>query len=338
MRVEGFRITCISSFNADPVRSSDEHMKILYTGSDVGFEAAAGAVGGRADVVHGQATADDVARELKTSDALLDASMKVPITDEMVRTAPLLKIISCATTGCDHIERTELDRRDIPVRTLREDRELLHNLTPAAEHSWALLMACARKLPAALEHVKAGGWERELFPGVMLRGRRMGIIGCGRIGLWVARYARAFAMDIVGHDPYVESLPEYIVPLSLEELVQTSDFISIHVHLTGETKGLMSKELFAQMKPGAIFVNTSRAAVASQAGLLDALESGRLRAAGLDVLEGEPDIDGNPLVAYARKYDNLIVSPHCGGFSPDAVALVCRHAAGKILQHLDLGP
>ena len=110
-------------------------MKILYTGSDVGFNAAACTVGGCADMVHGRATADDVARELETSDALLDASMKVSITNEMVRTAPQLKIISCATTGCDHIERAELDRREIPVRTLQEDRELLRDLTPAAEHS-----------------------------------------------------------------------------------------------------------------------------------------------------------------------------------------------------------
>jgi D-3-phosphoglycerate dehydrogenase len=122
-------------------------IKILYLGAEVGATAAEQAAAGRANIVRIPANAGDVQTEIKTADALLDASMKAPITDAMVASAANLKIISCATTGSDHIERTELNRRGIPVRTLMEDKALLLNLTPAAELSWALLMACARMLP-----------------------------------------------------------------------------------------------------------------------------------------------------------------------------------------------
>jgi D-3-phosphoglycerate dehydrogenase len=252
----------------------------------------------------------------------------------MVRKALNLKIISCATTGSDHIDRTEIENRGIQLRTLKEDRNFLKNLTPAAEHSWSLLMACSRKLPAAFDHVKSGMWDRENFPGIMLKGKRIGIIGCGRIGSWMGRYAHAFGMEIFGYDPYVNPLPENFTRSELKELMSNCDFITVHVHLTDETKRLVSRECFEVIKPGCIFINTSRGAVIDQVALLEFIKNGHLLAAGLDVLEGEPDIDHNPLVEYARNHDNLIITPHCGGFSPDAVALVSIHAARKIFDEL----
>jgi len=309
---------------------------ILYLGAEVGAQAAEGLVAGRAEVRRISADSEEVKVHIKTCAALLDASMKVRITDRMVASAAGLKIISCATTGSDHIDRQELGRRNIPVRTLMEDRELLLNLTPAAELSWALLMACARKLPAAVKHVVSGGWNREEFPGIMLNGRRIGIIGCGRIGTWMSRYARAFGMEIVGYDPLLTDYPPHINPVSLDELAQTSDFITIHVPLAENTIGLFSKKHCAMAKPGAILINTSRGAVVDEQGLLRALETNQMGAAGLDVLTDEPDIQKSPLYQYARAHDNLIITPHCGGFSHDAVKVVCRRAAEKIVEYLDL--
>lgn len=308
---------------------------ILYLGAEVGATAAEEVVSGWAEVIRVPSELSEVQSQIRTADALLDASMKVPITDALVASAARLKIISCATTGSDHIERAELDRRGIPVRTLMEDKQLLLNLTPAAELSWALLMACARKLPAAADHVEGGGWDREQFPGIMLNGKRIGIIGCGRIGTWMSRYARAFGMDIVGYDPFVSEFPAQIEPVSLEELARTSDFITIHVPLTDATAGLFSQSCFAQVKDGAILINTSRGAVIDEGALLNALESKRMKAAGLDVLTDEPEIEKSPLVQYAKTHDNLILTPHCGGFSHDAVKIVCRRAAEKIVEHLN---
>lgn len=312
--------------------------RVVYLGPDVGAHAARGALGPAAEVLAVAPDPAPLAEALADARGLLDASMRVRVTDAMVEGAPRLAVISCATTGSDHIERGEVARRGIPVHTLREDPELLGGLTPAAELTWALLMACARRLPAAVRHVLDGGWAREAFPGTMLRGRTLGLIGCGRIGGWMARYARAFDMQVLGYDPFVARLPEGIEPVPLDDLVARADFVSVHVHLSGDTRGLVSRKLFEAMKPGAVFLNTSRGAVADEAALLDALRSGRLAGAGLDVLEGEPDTANHPLVDYAREHDNLLITPHCGGNSPDAVRVVCRRAAEKIRAALEAAP
>ena len=309
-------------------------MKVLYIGADEGFEAASELMPSGIEIIHIEATQEAMEERLGDADAIIDASMRVKFDDVMFAKATRLKIISCATTGSDHIARGELDARNIPVRTLKEDRELLKNITPAAELSWALLMGCARKLPVACNHVRNGGWTRELFPGVMLRGKTLGLVGCGRIGGWMARYATGFGMNVIGFDPYLDKYPDNCQKSTLEEVFQTSDFISIHVHLNEETRGMITPDLFRQIKTGAIFINTSRSAVTDESGLLEVLESGQMGAAGLDVLDGEPEIIDNPLLKYAQSHDNLLITPHCGGFSPDAVKMVCRRAAEKVLEAL----
>jgi D-3-phosphoglycerate dehydrogenase len=308
------------------------HRKVIYLGAQEGFEATQQALAGAADVVHVPAEPKDVAAALRDADGVLDASMKVKLTAEMLAAAPKLKIISTATTGSDHISREGLSERGIPVHTLKEDPDVLRNITPAAELSFALLMALARKLPAAAQHVKDGGWTREEFPGVMLRGKILGLVGCGRIGGWMARYARAFGMDVIGHDPFLSAFPDTIRKAPLEDVFSQSDFVSIHVHLSPETTGLVSKTFIDSMKPGAFLINTSRGAIVNEQALLAALQSSHLGGVGLDVLDGEPETANHPLVQYARSHDNLLITPHCGGFSPDAVRVVCAHAAGKIRE------
>ena len=309
-------------------------MNVIYLGSKVGWEAACEVAGDNFKVANCPESREDVSQALQDAHGLLDASMKVTIDDELIRKAPKLSIISCATTGSDHIQRGELARRGIPVRTLKEDRPLLSNITAAAEHSWALLMACARRIPSAATHVRDGNWNRTDFPGLMLKGRQIGIIGCGRIGSWVARYATAFDMAVVGYDPYVESFPQGIEAVSLESLFTHSDVVSIHVHLTEETRGMVNSFLLGMIKPGTILINTSRGDIVDESALIQALKSKRLAAAGLDVIQGEPETGASPLVAYARKNSNLIITPHCGGFSPDAVRIVCRRAMEKIVEAL----
>jgi len=309
---------------------------IAYLGAPEGFEALTAAAAGRAATKHVSADTAALTKALGEAAGLLDASMRVPVTAAMLEASPALRIISCATTGSDHIARPVAEARGIVIRTLREDGALLRNITPAAELSWTLLMACARKLPGALDHVLAGKWVREEFPGTMLHGKRLGLIGMGRIGGWMARYGRVFGMDVVGNDPHLANpLPDvHMVPLPA--LFETCDFISVHVHLNEETRGLVSADLLQRVKPGAVLINTSRGAIVDERALVAALEGGRLGAAGLDVVEGEPNIDQHPLVQYARTHANLLITPHIGGFSPDAVRIVCRRAAEKILEHLGL--
>ncbi|HSV21415.1 MAG TPA: NAD(P)-dependent oxidoreductase [Xanthobacteraceae bacterium] len=307
---------------------------LVFVGPEEGWAAVSNAISSAAQLVHVESTQQALAAALTNADGLIDAAIRIPLTDEMVRAAPRLKVVSCASTGADHVARAEIDRRGIVVRTLRDSPDVIRGLTPAAELSWALVMACARKLPAAIAHVRAGGWAREQFPGVLLRGRQLGLIGCGRIGGWMARYAEAFGMRVVGYDPHQADWPTNIVRISIEQLMKTSDVVSVHVPLNEETKGLVSAALFACVKPGAIFINTSRGSIADEAALLAGLNSGRIGAAGLDVLDGEPAISNHPLLAYARDHDNLLITPHCGGNSPDAIAIVSAHAARVAFEEI----
>ena len=278
---------------------------------------------------------DVVDKELPDCDGILDAHMAVHFDERRLQRASGLKAFAAATTGSDHVAATYLEERGIPLLTLRGQAEVLAGLTAAAEHSWLLLLACARRLPAARAHVLDGGWDRTLFPGAMLRGKSLGIVGCGRIGRWMARYAAAFGMHPMGFDPEVADWPPGIERHdTLRALLERSEFLTIHVPLTDSTKGLIGPEELRALPAGAVVVNTSRGEVIHQEALLEALRSGHVSAAGVDVLAGEPATADNPLVEYARENDDLIITPHIGGFSPDAVRAVVEFSCARLLPYL----
>ncbi len=264
---------------------------------------------------------------------MLDAYMRVRFPADRLAAAPNLKLFVTATTGADHIDAACLESRGIPLLTLKGQREVLKNITPAAEHSWLLLMACARRLLPAAASVRAGQWDRNQFPGIMLRGKVLGLVGCGRIGQWMARYAAAFGLTCLGYDPFLEEWPETIQKASLEETLAAADFIGVHVPLAEQTRGLLGAAQLAAVKPGAILINTSRGEIVDEDALLQALQEGRLAAAGLDVLAGEPDVADHPLRHYARAHDNLLITPHIGGFSPDALRFVLAFSCGRLRDH-----
>lgn len=276
-----------------------------------------------------EATVD---RLIERSHVVLDAYLGVLFPASRIARAHLLKLFVTATTGFDHIDVSALTERGIPLLTLQGQREVLRNVTPAAEHSWLLLMACARRLRAPIQDVLAGQWDRNKHPGVMLKGKTLGIIGCGRIGQWMGRYATAFEMKCLGYDPHLEQWPEPIERTPLDALLERSDFITVHVPANEETRRLLGPGEFARIKRGAILINTSRGMVLDEASLLAALLDGRLSGAGLDVLSGEPDVARHPLTEYARTHDNLIITPHIGGFSPEALRYVLSFSCRRIAE------
>jgi D-3-phosphoglycerate dehydrogenase / 2-oxoglutarate reductase len=309
--------------------------EIIYMGPQEGYESVKNTCKERLTVKYIESNIEDLSKNITGVVGIIDASMKVNMSDELIHNSQKLKVISCATTGSDHIARDEINKRGIAIYTLREDTELLRNITPAAELSFALLLACARSLSSALSHVNNGKWDRVQFPGVMLNGKTIGIIGCGRIGGWMAKYAAAFGMKVYGYDPHVEKWPDNIIQSDLEKIFSISDFVSIHVHLSKETENIITRELIDNSKRGLIIINTSRGGVIDEGALLEGLKSGQIGAAGLDVLKGEPDICNHPLVDYAKNNNNLLITPHCGGYSPDAVRIVSERAAEKILDYLE---
>lgn len=306
--------------------------KVVFLGPDYAFEAIDAHFGDDIRFVQCASIRRVLAQEIVDAHGLIDASMRLPITHEMIASASNFQIISTATTGCDHIDKTVLNNSSISVKTLKEDKDLLKNLTPAAEHTWALLLSLVRNLCGAVSHVHTGLWDREQFPGMMLEGKTLGIVGCGRLGQKVASFGKTFGMDVVGFDPHLSSWPTFISPKSIQEVFSNSHVISIHVHVTPDTRGLVSRELLSLTKRGAFIINTSRGQIIDEEALLDSLLSGQIGGAGLDVLDGEPNISEHNLVDYARNNSNLLISPHCAGYAPEAVNKVCTRAAEKVVQ------
>jgi len=312
---------------------SEQTKKVLYLGPSEFRDAIQNVLGSGFEVIRVEASAEDVNGVIGEASVLFDASMKVRFTSKLLQTAKSLELVITATTGADHIDTAHLESRGIPIKTLKSEKEFLRGITPAAELSWTLLLACARRLRSAIHHVESGEWSRELFPGMMLRGRTLGIIGMGRIGGWMTRYARAFDMKVIGFDPFVSDFPEDVEKVELDELLSHADFVSIHVHFSEETKGLLGSRELDLMKEGAVLINTSRGAIVEESALLEGLKKGRPAALGVDVVEGEPDIKDSPIWQYSLEHHNVIITPHIGGFSPDALGMVLEHTARRILNH-----
>ncbi len=311
--------------------------RVGWLGPELARDVAAEVLADVAEVLDIPLDADALAAALPDLDAVLDASTRVPMGAAALAAAPRLRIVSLASTGSSHVDAEAARAGGVAVRTLREDRDLLADLTPAAEHTWALLLAVARRLPAAAAHARDGGWTREGFPGLMLRGRTLGIIGLGRIGGHVARYGAAFGMEVVAHDPVRTDWPAEVRPVTLDELLAGADVITVHVHLDDATHDLLDAEALARCRPGAIVINTSRGGVLDDAAAVALVRSGHLGGLGLDVLALEPPAPDDPVLAAAQELDTIVVTPHVGGFSPDAVRLVVRRAAEKIRTELTGG-
>jgi D-3-phosphoglycerate dehydrogenase len=308
-----------------------ERKKVLYLGPDE-LAAFVGAELGPSYVVSQVRDTQTASVEIVDAAFVLDAFMGVRFDAALLGRGRALEAYVTATTGADHVDAEVLKSRGIPLLTLRGQTEVLRNLTPAAELSWMLVMVCARGARAAVDEVLAGTWNRNRHPGLMLRGRTIGLVGCGRIGSWMTRYALAFGMHVLGYDPHAKSLPDGMRRAELLDLLRESDVVSVHVPLNDETRGLLGRAELAEIKRGAILVNTSRGEIVDESALIEALEDGRLRAVGLDVLTGEPDVSRHALVEYARAHPNVVITPHIGGFSPDAVREVVAFCCKRIRE------
>ncbi len=206
-----------------------------------------------------------------------------------------------------------------------------------ADHTLALLLACVRKIPALSARVQSGIWDRSLLaPMPRLRGRTLGLLGFGRIARQVADRARGFGLAIITFDPVVDAATAAAAGarlVDLETLLRESDVLSVHTPLMASTRGLIGAEAFRLMKPSSYLINTSRGPVVDEAALIEALRSGQIRGAGLDVLEHEPPHADNPLL----RMDNVVVTAHAAGFSDEVVESIPRVAVREVLAVLQNG-
>lgn len=312
-------------------------LRVLYAGQPVGLEAVRETLGPHAVVENIREMRDAIAAALPRADVYF-ATLRIRLDAEMIGAAPHLRLVVSPTTGSDHVDLAALERAGVPFFSLKSDRDFLNNITPTAELAFLHVLAAARHLRSAIAQPLSGQWDSQQVAGLTLFGRTLGIIGVGRLGTWMARYGRAFGMNVLGTDPSPLSWPEEARRCTLEEVLAQSDFVSIHVHLTERTRRLVGARELAMMKRGAVLVNTSRGAIVDEHAVLEALERGYLGAYGCDVLEGETDgpIDRHPLVEYAREHPNVIITPHMGGVSPDALRRTAAFTARKILTHFAL--
>ena len=254
---------------------------------------------------------------------------------QVMDAAPGLRAIVTPTTGLNHIDVGEAGRRGIEVLSLRGETEFLRDVRATAELTIGLMLSLLRRLPAAMEHVRGGGWDRDLFRGNELAGMTVGIVGYGRLGTLVARYLTAFDATVLVADPEVSAaaLPAGLQLVSLNELLAQSSLVSLHVNLNGQTEGMFGGAEFGAMKQGAWLVNTARGELVDENALLGALESGRLSGAAVDVLRGEQTrqrAGQQPLVEYARRHGNLLITPHIGGCTAESMEKTELFMAGKL--------
>lgn len=272
----------------------------------------------------------EYAKYLAEAEALVVRSA-VMVTPEVLRQAPKLRVIGRAGVGVDNVDLPAATAAGVLVMNTPGG-----NAVSVAEHTIALMLSMARFIPQASLSTKSGKWEKKRFLGSELRGKTLGIVGLGSIGREVVKRAKAFEMRLVAHDPYVT--PQIAKDLGIElaalsELYRRSDYITVHVSLTPETDKLLNKEAFARMKRGVRIVNCARGELVDEAALKEAMESGHVAGAALDVFAKEPTDASFALFGL----DSLLATPHIGGSTEEAQEIVGIRIAEQMVEYLQNG-
>jgi len=250
------------------------------------------------------------------------------VTSDLLDAAKNLRVIGRAGVGVDNIDVPAATARGIVVMNAPDG-----NTITTAEHTIALLVALARRVPQANISLKSGKWERKNFIGTELQGKTLGVIGLGRIGRVVAKRALALGMKVVAFDPFVvpDSMRELEIDLrSMDEVLASADFLTVHTPLTPETRGIVGPDAFGKMKDGVRIINCARGGLIDEAALYQAIKAGKVAGAALDVFESEPPPVDHPLL----QLDEVIVTPHLGASTREAQEGVALTVAEQMRDFL----
>lgn len=273
---------------------------------------------------------EDLVAALKGCEGLIVRS-ETKVTAELLEAATSLRVIGRAGVGVDNIDVSSATIRGVVVMNAPDG-----NTITTAEHTLALLISLARSVPQANSSLKSGRWERKKFVGVELQGKILGIVGLGRIGRVVASRARAMGMIIVAYDPFIapEQARDLEIELaSLEDVYSRADFLTVHTPLTAETRGLINGEVLSRMKKGARIINCARGGLVDEDALFEAIKSGHIAGAAIDVFTQEPPAADNPLL----RLDEVIVTPHLGASTTEAQEGVAVTVAEQMKDFLLTG-
>lgn len=273
---------------------------------------------------------DELREAVRDCEGLVVRS-ETKVTASLMDSALRLRAVGRAGVGVDNIDVAAATSRGVVVMNAPDG-----NTITTAEHTMAMLIALARRVPQANASLKSGRWERKRFIGVELRGKTLGIIGLGRIGRVVASRARGFGMNIIAFDPFIA--PEQARDLeletaTLEEVFARADFLTVHTPLTSETRGIIGAAAFSRMKPGVRLINCARGGLIDERALLAAIREGTVAGAALDVFEEEPPPQDHPLLAL----DEVIATPHLGASTAEAQEGVALTVAEQMRDYLLTG-
>ena len=272
---------------------------------------------------------DELSEQIEKYDVII-TRIGIKFDKHLLERAKNLKIIATATTGTDHIDLEYAKERGIEVISAPGA-----NAIATAEYTFGLMLTLMRRVPWAFDSLKRFDYERSGFLGNELKGKKLGIIGFGRIGSQIGRYARSFGLEILTYDPYInkslaEEIGAKIVPL--DELLKESDIITLHAFASPENENMISFGEFSKMKDTAFLINVARGSLVDEDALLGALKNKKIQGAALDVLKEEPPSENNKLIIYAKSNDNLIITPHLGGSTEEAVYDAARHVVRKVKE------
>lgn len=287
-------------------------------------------VKGRAEIVLSPAFEDEVVREHVAGVEGMVVRGVTILSRETIFAAESLKAIARTGVGYDNVDVKAASERGIAVCITPEA-----NKTSVAEHAFALLLSLAKRIPQMDEASKNGGWKaRFSLPTFDLMGKTMGIVGIGRIGREVAKFAATFGMKVVAYDPFVTAAPpdlQVSMAADLEQLCREVDVLSVHVPLSDETRSLIDSRLLGLMKPTSVVINTARGGIVDEPALIEALDNGTIAAAAVDVFTQEPIPSDFPLL----KAKNLIVTPHSAALTDECNFRMSRDALESVLAALN---
>lgn len=265
---------------------------------------------------------------------VLFVRLRFKLTKEILEKAGKLKYILTATTGLDHIDVDYFESRGGKVVSLKGEVDFLGSIPSTAEHTWALLLALLKKIPSSFEDVQDGKWNRDNFKGNNLKGKKIGILGLGRVGKQVAHFARAFGLEIGYFDiePQSNDFKSFPNP---QEMFAWADIISIHIPYNPENENFVDSTLLQHCRSNAVLINTSRGNIWDEKSVAELLKQNKISGIATDVLRDEynkENLKYNPLVQLATEEYNIIITPHIAGATYESMAMTEEFISAKFLN------
>ena len=247
-----------------------------------------------------------------------------------------IKTINSCSTGLNHIDLDYCKENNIEIQCHKNDYDLINELPSTSELAFSLMLSLLRQIPQGQKHVSEYSWDYTQFMGRQIKGLKVGIVGYGRLGKMMYDFCTAFGANVMVYDPYVkEQLSDSFLLnswcTSLKKLFKFSDVVSLHVHVTDETKYMINKDLFGSIKKDCYIINTSRGEIVNENDIVEGLKSGIITGYGTDVIENEfDDLAKSPIINAMNSGENIIVTPHVGGMTIEGQTKAYKYSINKL--------